>query len=55
MPIQTINNKYHQVKLSKTTYERIMEIGIIVFAMLAIWSVLIIAGWNNHGKNRYNN
>lgn len=54
MPIQTINNKYHQVKLSKTTYERIMEIGIIVFAMLTVWSVLmIIAGLGDYDNREY--
>jgi len=28
----------------------------VILILLFVWSVLmIIAGWNNHGKNRYNN
>jgi len=31
-------------------------VEIVILILLFVWSVLmIIAGWNNHGKNRYNN
>jgi hypothetical protein len=31
-------------------------VEIVVLILLFIWSILmIVAGWNNHGKNRFKN